>query len=153
MGEEYNEKVFTVHMTSIMHYVLLGSLWPSNWWKDTNSQSKSVLLYDLFWKSLRRMKNILVLQLIQSLLVRKCMFQRVHKPLHLPYWAESQINCTTYDSFIHMGCHILSTVPLDSISWATSSALLDGEPNKLHRVWFFYTHRLSHFVNNSISVG
>jgi hypothetical protein len=40
----------------------------------------------------------------------------LHEPLHLPYCMESQINCTTYYSFIHMGCHILSTVPLDSIS-------------------------------------
>jgi hypothetical protein len=63
-----------------------------------------------------------------------------------------QINCTTYDSFVHMGCHILSTVPLDSISWATSSALLDGEPNKLHNiVGFFWTYRLSHFVNDLLT--
>ncbi len=73
-----------------------------------------------------------------------------YEPLHLPYWMESQINCTTYDSFVHMGCHILSTVPLDSISWATPSALRDRKPNKLHHLWFFCTHGLSHFVNSSI---
>jgi hypothetical protein len=99
------------------------------------------------WPSLK------IFQLIQSLLVRNCMFQGVHKPLHLPYWVESQINCTTYDSFVHMGCHILSTAPLDSISWATSSALLDGEPNKLHYVvGFFRTYRLSHFVNDLLGL-
>jgi hypothetical protein len=73
-----------------------------------------------------------------------------YEPLHRPYWMESQIHCTTYDSFVHMGCHILSTICFVSRSWATPSALLYGKPNKLHHLLFFHTHGLSHFVNSSI---
>jgi hypothetical protein len=103
------------------------------------------------WRAKQTARCCRILPDIQALTFRqRFAWSPDYEPLRLPYWMESQINCTTYDSFVHMGCHILSPICLVSRLWATPSALLDGKPNKLHHLWFFCTHGLSHFVNSSI---